>query len=78
MRELSIEFEDGRINYKTCLLKIEKLLELQRIISNLLHSMMVDGKKEVFKKLCFVLKKKKLDTLLVVCNECFTGIKLKR
>ena len=49
-----------------------------RLISNLFHSMIVSGKKEFFKKLCFVLKKGKLETFLVVYNECLKGIKLKR
>ena len=79
LRELYTEFEDVRMNYNVCFLKINRLLDLKRLISNLFHSMIVDGKEEALKMLSFVLKKKgKLETLLAICNKCLTGIKLKR
>ena len=37
-----------------------RLRELRRLVSNLFHSMIVDGKKEFLKKPCFLLKKDKL------------------
>ena len=66
------------MNCKICFLKIKRFLELRWLISNLFHSVIVDGKKELLKKLCFVLKKDKLETFLGVHNEYLTGIKLKR
>ena len=66
------------MNCKMCFLKINKLLEFRELISNLFHLMIADGNKEFFKKLCFVLKKGKLEKFLVLYNECLTGIKLKR
>ena len=76
--ELYIELEDGRVNCKMCFLKIIKLLQLRRLISNLFQSMIVDGKYEFLKMLCPALKKGKLEIFLVLYNECLTGIKLKR
>ena len=58
LRELYTEFEDVRMNYNVCFLKINRLLDLKRLISNLFHSMIVDGKEEALKMLSFVLKKK--------------------
>ena len=78
LRELCTEFEDRRMNCKMYFLKINGLLEFRRLVSNLFHSMIVDGKKEFLKKLCFVFKKGKVETFLVVHNECLTEIKLKR
>ena len=61
------EFEDGRMNCTMCSLKINnKLLDWRRLMYNLFHSMIVDEKKEFLKKLCFVLKKGKLETFLVL------------
>ena len=55
------------MNYKMCFLKINKVLEL-----------IIDGKKEFLEKLCFVLKKGKLEIFLELYNSCLTGIKSKR
>ena len=61
---------------KMCFLKINRLLELRRLISNLFHSVIVD-EKNFLKKLRFLLKKGKLETFLVVYNKCLTEIKLR-
>ena len=78
LSELYIELEDGRVNCKMCFLKINRLLELRRLISNLFQLMIVDGKNEFLKMLCPALKKGKLEIFLVLYNEYLTGIKLKR
>ena len=48
---------DGLINFRILFLKILKLLEFLMLWSSLFHSIKVDGKKELFKKECLVLKK---------------------
>ena len=48
---------DGLINFRTLFLKILKLLEFLMLWSSLFHSIIVDRKKEGFKKVCLVLKK---------------------
>ena len=46
LRKLYTEFEDGCMNCKMRSLKINRFLKLRRLISNLFHSMIVDGKKD--------------------------------
>ena len=59
------------MNCKMHFLKIDRLLELQMLMSNLFHLMIFDGR-----QVCVVLKEDKLYAVLVVINECLTGIKL--
>ena len=56
---------DGLINFRILFLKILKLLEFLMLWSSLFHSIIVDGKKEFFKKVCLVLKKGILCIFLV-------------
>ena len=46
--------------------------------SKLFHSMIVEGKKEFYKKLCLILKQEMLSTFLVSYAWAFSGISLKR
>ena len=48
---------DGLINFKILFLKILKLLEFLMLWSSLFHSIIADGKKAFFKKVCLVLRK---------------------
>ena len=57
-------------------LKNKQASRIATVKSNLLHSMIVDEKKRIFKKQSFVLKKGKLETFLVVFDECLMEIKL--
>ena len=59
-------------------LKTEILLEFLRLGSKLFHSIIADGKKEFFKKLCFVLTRGILPTVLVAYGVLLTGMRLKR
>ena len=59
-------------------LKTEILLEFLRLRSNLFHSIIADGEKEFLKKLCFVLIKGILATVLVAYGLLLTGMRLKR
>ena len=51
--QLKIEFEDGLINSEILFLKAEKVLEFLIFKSLLLHSLTVDGKKRIYKKIMF-------------------------
>ena len=57
---------DGLINFRILFLKILKLLEFLMLWSSLFHSIIVDGKKQFFKKVCLVLKKGILYIFLVI------------
>ena len=59
-------------------LNIEKLPDFLRWASKLFHSIMVDGKQEFSKKLCFMFRRKMLFLFRVEYNEHLAGIKLKR
>ena len=59
-------------------LKTEILLEFLRLGSKLFHSIIADGKKEFLKKLCFVLIRGILPTVLVACGVLLTRMRLKR
>ena len=56
---------EGLINFRILFLKSTKLFEFQRVKSKLSHSMIVEGKKEILKKLCLILKQRMLSTFLV-------------
>ena len=59
-------------------LKTEILLEFLRLGSKLFYSIIADGKKEFLKKLCFVLIREILLTVLVAYGVLVTGMRLKR
>ena len=59
-------------------LKTELPLEFLRLGSKLFHSIITDGKKEFLKKLCFVLIRGVLLSVLVAYNVHLTGIRWKR
>ena len=59
-------------------LKTKILLESLRLGSKLFHSIIADGKKEFLKKLCFVLIRGILPTVLVAYDVLLTGMRLKR
>ena len=59
-------------------LKTETLLEFQRLRSKLFYSIIADRKKGLLKKLCFVLIRGILPTVLVVYEVLLTGMRLKR
>ena len=66
------------MNLRILVLKSNKLSAFLRPGSNLSHSMIVDGKNEILKKLWFVLKRRMFSAFLVGYNVGLTGIKLKR
>ena len=57
---------DDLINFRIIFLKMLKLLQFLMLLSSSFHSMVVDGKKDVFKKVCLVLKKGILSVLLAI------------
>ena len=59
-------------------LKINRFLELRRLIFNLFHWMIVDEKNSFLKRSSLCKIGGKWVTFLVLCNESLTGIKLKR
>ena len=59
-------------------LKTEILLEFLRLGSMLFHSIIVDGKKGFLKKLCFVLIRGILPTVLVAYGVLLTRMRFKR
>ena len=63
---MKIKFEDGLINFKILFLKAEKILEFLIFKSKLFHSVTVDGKKKIIKKLCLPLKRGILSLVLVL------------
>ena len=65
-------------NFRILFLKSTKLREFRRVGSKLLHSIIVEGKKEFLKKLCLFLKQGMLSTFLVAYVQVFPGVSLKR
>ena len=63
------------MNLRSLLLKTRKLSDFLRWRSKLFHSVMVDGKKELLKKLSFVFGRGMLRTFRVEYNELLVGIK---
>ena len=55
LRISKTEFGEGRMKLSIFSLKTDILLEFLRLGSKLFHSMIAEGKKEILKKLCFVL-----------------------
>ena len=76
--QLKTEFEDGLINFKILFLKAEKVLEFLIFKSKLFHSMTVDGKKRIYKKLCLPLKRGILSLVLVLYALLTLGSILRR
>ena len=68
---------EGLINFRILFLKSTKLFEVQRVGSQLFHSMIVERKKDL-KKLCLTLKQVMLTTFLVAYSWIFSGFSLKR
>ena len=67
------EFGEGRMKLSIFSLKTEILLEFLRLGSKLSHSMKAEGKKEFLKKLCFVLIRGILPTVLAAYGVLLTG-----
>ena len=65
---------EGLINFRILFLKTIKLFEIKRVGSKLFHSMIVEGKKEFFKKLYSILKQGTLLRFLVAYAWVFSGI----
>ena len=72
------EFWEGRMKLSIFSLKTEILLEFLRLESKLFHSMITDGKKGFWKKLCFVLMRGILPSVLVVYGGHLTEMRCKR
>ena len=66
------------MKWRIFFLNIDKLSELRMAEYSLLHSEIVEGKKEFLKKLFFTLKMGMLYTFLQVWDECLTEIRWKR
>ena len=54
--QIKIELEEGRMYFNALLLKTLQLLHLHRLGCNLFHAIIAEGKKEILKKLCLVIK----------------------
>ena len=65
------------INLRILVLKTDKLSAFLRPVSNLFHSMIVDGKNKFLKKFWFVFRRGMFIAFLVEYNVRLTGIKLK-
>ena len=65
------------MDLRILVLKSDKLSTFLRPGYNLFHSMIVDGKREFFKKLWFFLKRRIFSAFLVEYNLRLTRIKLK-
>ena len=76
--QLQTEFENGRINLRKLVLKIEQLSCFLRQRFKLCDSIMVNAKKEFLKKLCYVFRRGRFYLYRAEYNECLTGIKLIR
>ena len=59
------KFEDGRMNLRILVLKIEKLSDFLRQGSKLFHPIMVNGKKEVFENVVFWVYKGNVMQILI-------------
>ena len=75
MRISKVEFGEGRMKLSIFSLKTEILLEFLRLRSKLFHSIIADKKKEFLKKLCFVLIRGILFSVLVVYDVRLTGMR---
>ena len=64
--QLETLFGDGLINFNKFFLKTLRSAALRRLVSNLLHSVTVDGKKELLKDLCLVWNRVILFVFLVL------------
>ena len=78
LRISKTEFGEGRMKLSIFSLKTEILLEFLRLGSKLFHSIIADGKKEFLKKLCFVLIRGILLSVLVAYDVHLTGMRWKR
>ena len=78
LRISKTEFGEGRMKLSIFSLKTEILLEFLRLGSKLFHSIIADGKKELLKKLCFVLIRGILISVLVAYDVHLTGMRWKR
>ena len=78
LRISKTEFGEGRMKLSIFSLKTEILLEFLRLGSKLFHSIITDGKKEFLKKLCFVVIKRILLSVLVAYGVHLTGMRWKR
>ena len=77
LRISKTEFGEGRMKLSIFSLKTEILLEFLRLGSKLFHSIITDGKKEFLKKLCFVLIRGILLSVLVAYGVHLTGMRWK-
>ena len=75
LRISKTEFGEGRVKLSIFSLKAEILLEFLRLGSKLFHSIIADGKKEFLKKLCFVLIRRILLSVLVAYDKHLTGMR---
>ena len=75
---LIMEFEDGLINFKIFFLKAKKVSEFLIFKSKLFHSVTVDGKKIIPKKICLPLKRGMLLLVFVLYALLSAGSILKR
>ena len=75
---LKILFPEGRINFKSFFLKINKFSELRIFWSSLFHSITTEGKNEFWEKLCFTLNWGILLAFLVFYGIMEVGIILNR
>ena len=64
--QLKVQLGVGRINCKIFFLKRVKLSELLILLSRLFHSITVDGKNDVLKKVSLTLNRRMLSILLLV------------
>ena len=78
LRTSKTEFGEGCMKLSIFSLKTEILLEFLRLGSKLFHSIIADGKKEFLKKLCFVLIRGILLSVLVAYDVHLTGMRWKR
>ena len=69
---------DGHMNLRILVLKTDKLSTFLRPASNLLHSIIADGKSDFLKKLWLILRRGMFSGFLVKYNLPVTGIKLKK
>ena len=72
------KFGEGYMKLSIFSLKTEILLEFLRLGSKLFHSIIADGKKEFLKKLCFVLIRGILLSVLVAYDIHLIGMRWKR
>ena len=71
---IETEFGKGRMKLSVFSLKPKILLEFLRLGSKLFHSIITNEKKEFLKKLCFVLMRGILLSVLVAFGVHITGI----